>query len=188
VLSKLGHAFDYVMVALAWVAGGFVVVMWLSINYEVVMRYFFGNPTSWVSDFNLYFIVYITMLGAAWLLKKDEHVKIEILVSRMARGTRRVMKAITSMMGAVVSGVMFWYSFQMTLGAFQMKSVFFKAVIVQRWIVFWVIPMGFLLLAIQFLRNVYQGVSREGATQRDSPKRAMHREQDRSQKSRAKGI
>jgi len=178
-LSKLGRAFDHIMVALAWVAGGFVVFMWLSINYEVVMRYFLGNPTSWVSDFSLYFMVYITMLGAAWLLKKDGHVKIEILVTRMSRGTRRVMKAIASLVGAVVSGLMFWYSFQMTLDAFQMKSVFFHAVIVPRWIVFWVIPTGFLLLSIQFLRNMYHEISRDGATQRDSPERTMHREQER---------
>ena len=166
-LSKLGPAFDHVLVAMAWVAGGFVIFMWLSINFEVVMRYFFGKPTLWVSDFNLYFMVYITMLGVAWVLKEDGHVKIDIMVSRMPRGTQRVMKVITSLVGAVISGVMFWYSFQMTLDAFQMKSTFLQAVIVQRWIVFWVIPTGFLLLSIQFMRNMYHQMIRGSARQRE---------------------
>jgi TRAP-type C4-dicarboxylate transport system permease small subunit len=155
-LSKLDRLLDRLVVSLAWVAGGFVIFMWISINFEVVMRYFLLSPTSWVTDFSLYFILYITFLGTAWVLKKDGHVKIELLLNALPPGVRRPINTITSILGALVCAVLFWYSLTLTVNAFQTQALFVKSVIVPRWPVYVVMPLGFILLVFQFLRRAWQ--------------------------------
>ena len=160
-MSKLNRLLDVLVVCLAWIAGGFVLLMWLSINYEVVMRYFLLSPTSWVTDFTLYFILYITFLGTAWVLAKDGHVKIELLLNVMPLNAQRGFNTVTSVVGAFVCGVLFWYSLKLTVNSFQTEALFVQSVILPRWPVYAVIPLGFFLLIIQFLRRGWH-YAREG--------------------------
>lgn len=155
-MLKLDRFFDRLLSYLAWAAGCITVFSWASINYEVFLRYVLSRPTSWVMDFNLYFILYLTLLPAAWVLKNDGHVKVEILVNSLPRGVTRVMNTMTSIVGALICIVFFWYSMQLTLSAFHTDAVFVRSVIVPRWPIYIVIPLGFLLLFIQFLRNAYR--------------------------------
>jgi TRAP-type mannitol/chloroaromatic compound transport system permease small subunit len=50
-LSKI---FDRIITWVAYVSGWIIIIMMLSISYEVVMRYFFRAPTAWVVDFSGY--------------------------------------------------------------------------------------------------------------------------------------
>ena len=79
-LKKVGNIFNHCNRALALVAGVVTVFVMLAINYEVFMRYFLNRPTLWTLEISEYSLVYITFLGAAWVLRKDGHVKIDLLV------------------------------------------------------------------------------------------------------------
>lgn len=66
----------------AWVGKAFawlIVVMTFGISYEVVVRYFLRAPTSWAFDVS--FIMYGTlfMMGGAYTLSRDGHVRADFL-------------------------------------------------------------------------------------------------------------
>jgi len=134
----------------ACATGVVVVFMAISIDYEVVMRYLFVRPTSWVTDFCTYFILYICFLGTAWVLASEGHIKLEILLSVLSPKVQRVMNIITSLVGALVCATLFWYSLDLTIQAFQTNSLFVRQVLVPRWLVYMVIPFGCLLLSVEF--------------------------------------
>ena len=60
---------------LAWAARLVTVVLVASMIYEVVARYFFGAPTIWAFDISYMATGVLFVLGAAYTLKEDGHVR-----------------------------------------------------------------------------------------------------------------
>ena len=152
-IARITHFLDLVMVSLAWVARGIVVFLWISINYEVIMRYVFNRPTSWVTDLTIYLIPFIVFLGTGWLLGKDGHIRIELLLDVLSPKILRVMNVITSIIGIFVCIIFFWYSMKNFLDAIREKELIVQAIILPKWPVLMVLPVGFFLLILQFIRR-----------------------------------
>ena len=132
--------------------------MWVSINIEVMMRYVFNQPTSWATDFTLYLVFYVTLLAAPLVLAQDGHVKLELLTNHLSPAANKRLLKITSYAGSLVCFVMFWYSLKLTWLSFQKNELFVQAVIMPRWVIYVVMPIGFLLLAMQFIRRAHSGL------------------------------
>ena len=168
----LGRVFDRVLVASACVGAFITVFLWLSINLEVFMRYVLNSPTKWVVDFAGFFVIAITFLGAAWLLSKDGHVKIELVLNMLPPKVQRILNIITSVLGGICCGVLLWYSVQMTLVAFQESHYFYQVIIIPRWPVYALIPFGSLLLTVQFLRRGWR-YARHGKLPENLPEESI---------------
>lgn len=74
---------------LAWAARIVTVVLVASMIYEVVARYFFGAPTIWAFDISYMATGVLFVLGAAYTLKEDGHVRIDFLAQKMPAKFRR---------------------------------------------------------------------------------------------------
>ena len=153
-LKKVGNIFNHCNRALALVAGVVTVFVMLAINYEVFMRYFLNRPTLWTLEISEYSLVYITFLGAAWVLRKDGHVKIDLLVRVLKPRSQIILNIITSIMGAGLGIIFTWYSAQITWGSFRTNYVSVSDLEFPLFLVQLVIPIGCFLLFVQFLRNI----------------------------------
>lgn len=149
----IGRIFERVLDGFSFLSGSVLIFMSISINIEVIMRYCFNRPTSWAVDFNGYALIYMTFLSAAWVLKKDGHVKIEILLDYLPKKVQRILNVITSAIGASLSAIFTWYSLQIMLEALRQKEMFVESVIVPRWPILMVMPIGAFLLVLQFIRR-----------------------------------
>jgi TRAP-type mannitol/chloroaromatic compound transport system permease small subunit len=87
---RLSKVFDNVLTGTAYASGAIIVLMMLSMSYEVAVRYFFLAPTKWAADSAGYMQYALVLLGAAWMLKMDSHTKIEILLQRLQSKTRTI--------------------------------------------------------------------------------------------------
>lgn len=139
----------------AWMILG----MTLSIAYDVLMRYFFIRPTSWVGDFTDYTLLYITFLASAWLLKRDQHVNLTFLIEHLSPRPRRVMEIASSVFGAIVCGFIFWYGVADSWDAFARQIKVDRPLPIPKYLLLGVIPFGCLLLLVQFLRNAFRSWS-----------------------------
>jgi C4-dicarboxylate transporter, DctQ subunit len=149
----LGRWFDLVLGGLSYVAGAILVVMGVSILIEIVMRYFFNQPTRWVVEFSEYMLLYMAFLAGAWVLRSDGHVKVDMLVEVLPLRIQAVLHRVTSGVGALVCGLFFGFSAVFTWETFESGEVLFRAVHVPKWMVLAVIPVGLLLLTLQFIRR-----------------------------------
>jgi len=148
-----GMRFDRIIGMLAFIAG--VLLLWITIFvcYAVITRYAGFKPPVWVLQFTEYALLWITFLGAAWLLKKDGHIRIDTLVSRLNPGSFRIVGIIDDLLGFIVSAIIFWFGTQYTIDCIQRQIMDVKGVIVPTFAVFLIIPLGGLTLAIQFGRD-----------------------------------
>lgn len=159
----VNRLFDRVLISLAWVAAAIVVYLAVSVDFEVVMRYFFNRPTSWTVDFAEYALIYILFLSAAWVLSREGHVKIDFLLRALSTRVQRVVNIITSLVGAGACGVFFWFSLRATWEAFLAGDLIFRATVVPKWPIFMIMPIGSLLLTLQFLRSAWRCVREKSA-------------------------
>lgn len=134
-----------------------VAFMMLVISGEVVLRRILGRPLSWMTDVTEYSLLYIAFLGAAWLLREDGHVRIDLVLNYLKPRARAILNAATSGVGAIICLVITWESSRLTWWAMQTGLHVLKAIEIPKWIPLAIIPVGSFLLSIQFLINALTG-------------------------------
>ena len=76
--------------AVAWL----VPILILELVYDTVARYVFNAPTKWSYDISYMLYGTIFMLGAAYTLQIDKHVRIETFYGKMSRKSKALIDAI----------------------------------------------------------------------------------------------
>jgi TRAP-type C4-dicarboxylate transport system permease small subunit len=88
-MTRLFNIVDAFSRLLSWIAQIVTVVLVISMIYEVVARYVFGAPTMWAFDISYMCTGTLFVLGAAYALKEDAHVRIDFLAQKMPVAMRR---------------------------------------------------------------------------------------------------
>ena len=153
--KEAGTIFDRILNLLAWLAIGIITCMEILVASEVFMRYVLNRPHAYVDELVKYSIVYITFLGAAWLLKSDGHVKLDLVVDRLSTRSGSVLNIVTSIVSAIVCLIVGWYGSLLIWNSFREGFHMNSVLAPPEWIIFLIIPIGFFLLFIQFLRRAY---------------------------------
>lgn len=129
--------------------------MMLLVVAKVAMRYFFNSPIVWVIDITEYAMLFITFLGIAWLLKKEGHVIMDLLLDRLNQKGRHLATAITSFVAAIICFIITWYGVVVGLDWYNINYFYQGALDIPAFYLEAVIPVGMLLVTIQFLRRAY---------------------------------
>jgi C4-dicarboxylate transporter DctQ subunit len=66
--------------------------MTVVVAYSVVMRYLFNRPQTWTDELVAYWMVLLVVLGAAEVLRRDSHVSVDLLTSRLGPAGRRAVE------------------------------------------------------------------------------------------------
>jgi C4-dicarboxylate transporter, DctQ subunit len=150
----LAKVFDRLIAALADVSGFFIAFMVLSVCAEVVMRHVFRHPLSWTVEITEYLQLYAAFFAAAVVLKEDGHVSLNIAVESRGPVTKKCLRCIASTLGATATGVVFYFSTTTTYEALLAGTPVIKTLEFPKWLVLAPLPLGNLLLTIEFLRRL----------------------------------
>ncbi|MEQ8308297.1 MAG: TRAP transporter small permease subunit [Hoeflea sp.] len=93
-MTRLFNLVDAFSRMLSRIAQFVTVVLVISMIYEVVARYVFGAPTIWAFDISYMCTGTLFVLGAAYALKQDAHVRIDFLAQKMPVGLRRMIEGL----------------------------------------------------------------------------------------------
>jgi TRAP-type C4-dicarboxylate transport system permease small subunit len=130
----------------------------LSIGFNVLMRRVFDNPVGWVIQGGQYTLVYITFMAAPRLLQVNAHTRMTLLTDRLRPHRARLMKLFSDSVSAAICLVLFYLTAESTINSIRDDAVYRGNFDIDRAIIWWVMPYGFLLLLIEFLREAWQGV------------------------------
>ncbi len=151
-----GRVLDAAIAACLVVAVALIVALVFCVILEVVMRYFFNLPTRWVTEFSEYALLWLAFLAAAWVLREEGHVRIEMVTENLSPGGQRFMHVLTSLVGAAVCALFCWVSASYVIEVYGTQEVLFKSVQLPKWSVMVIMPPGLALLALQFLRRAFR--------------------------------
>ena len=134
----------------AVICGAVFMFMMVVVSIDAILRYGFSAPLAWEIEVNEYLLLYVTFLGAPWLLRQDGHVRVDILFAYIPERVARRLTLITSLVGGLACLVLCIVGCQATWEAFVRGLPEIKTLAVPRWTLMWVIPYGSLLLSIEF--------------------------------------
>lgn len=155
VLVKASAILDHIIDYLVWLAAILLIFGWLSVCFEVLMRYFLNRPTVWTLEITENILVWVTFLGTAWLLRREGHVKIDFLILRLKPIRQAIINSITSISCAIICLAVAFYGVQVVWNQFQRSLVFSTILELPMAPFYIVVPIAFFLLCIQFLRRTY---------------------------------
>ena len=157
-VTKLSHIFDRTINLSALLAAITIIFILSAVILEIAMRYILGRGTSWVLEYTEYGLLYVAMLGAAWLLKKEGHVKMDLILNQLKPKPQALVNIITSITCAIVCLIITWYGILVTWFCFQSGYFFSTILRTPKWPIVLIIPLGSFLLFIQSLRRSYSFV------------------------------
>lgn len=147
--------------ALAALAAAVLAFITLAICAEVVMRYGFNRPLTWVVEVSEYALLWMTFLGTSWVLRQGGHVRVDILMHALSAAALRVCGLVSAGSGIVASVVLVVFGTNATWTAFARGSFKSTGLDIPTWLVVVVIPVGGLLLLLRFLRLFVEYYRRE---------------------------
>ena len=80
------------------------------ITYEIVMRQVFVKPTVWVAEGTVFGCGLLYMLGGAWTLRQDHHVRVDMLYHGLSRRGKATVDCLTYFAFLLYILVMIWAS------------------------------------------------------------------------------
>jgi C4-dicarboxylate transporter, DctQ subunit len=146
--------YDRLLAGLGMLAALAFGVVAFIIPYEVSARWLGFRPPVWPEAISEYTMLYATLFGAPWILRRAEHVQVTTLVAILPRRVRAVLARAMSALGMVVCLVVAWYALQVTLKAQGLEIRSFE---MARWLLYAPLPFGFFLLAVEFFRHTLNG-------------------------------
>ena len=155
ILAKVNPIFDRTIGLLAALSAILIVVMTLLIGTDVTMRYLMNSPIGGVAEITGHMMLFVTFMGAAWVAKRDGHVKLDIVLNRLNPEARAVLSTATYFVTAIICLILTWYGGRVSVDFFQ-RGIFQATILrVPLGPMMAIIGIGYLLLFIQSLRTSY---------------------------------
>jgi len=135
---------------LAKVGGLFLLLCAVLITYDVVARYLFHNPTTWVAEFSQLLLFGGVFLTLAYGLKEGSHVDVRILLNILPQAFQARLAVFSHFLVLIISGVLLRYGFVFLWKSYKLaeRSDF---LLFPMWSIKFVICLGIFVLTIQAL-------------------------------------
>jgi len=124
------------------------------IVYEVVTRYVFLSPTIWAEELSRFVQIWATYLAAAYVLRNRNLIVIDLFVSRLGRGLRRVADAAALAFVAMFCCVAIYYGTTIVIESVVVGRATSTMMAVPRWMTESAIPIGFSILLVQCIAQI----------------------------------
>ena len=94
--TVLGRLLDRINTLMIIIAAFLLIALTLIVGADITLRYGFSRPLGWVKETSEYILVFLGFLVAAWILKDDGHVKMDLVLSRLGPRAQTMMNIVTS--------------------------------------------------------------------------------------------
>lgn len=138
----------------------FTTAMMIVVVFDVITRYFFKNSSVAIQELEWHFFAIIFLLGAAYTLKHDRHVRVDVLYIRLTPEKQ----AWINLLGSILFLLPFclliiWSSTTFVSNSFQfMESSPDPGGLPARFILKACIPLGFILVLIQGVADIFKSM------------------------------
>jgi TRAP-type C4-dicarboxylate transport system permease small subunit len=166
VIDAMERMLDRLLGGLIFVSCLLLSLVTLSVCLEVILRYFFNRPQVWVIELAEYSLLYITFLGAAWVLREGGHISVDLLTAVMGYRSRTACGFVGDAICIMVSAVLLIYGTRVTWEYFA-KGLYNPTILeIPTAYILVVIPLGGLILLVQSIRQILHRISKTGSDPR----------------------
>lgn len=137
-----------------YISALFMIFIVVLINVEIIVRSFFDSSTYIADEFSSYFLVAVVMLGLAYALKENAHIRVEVIRGKLPQNAQRIVDIVATVAGLVLTVfityhavVMVWdsYSLEITADSISETPLYLPQLM---------LPAGLVLFAVQLIATL----------------------------------
>ncbi|GGB43492.1 hypothetical protein GCM10011316_14360 [Roseibium aquae] len=154
-MQAIARLYDRFVDMMALVAALMLVWLMVSVVVSVIMRNIGIQPFAWLFTSSEYALLYMTMLGAPWLVRKKGHVHIELVTAALPPLARMIVSRFVAALCVIVCVVLAWKGFDLFQTNLERNDYDVRAYFYPRWLLTVCFPIAFGVMAIEFARFVF---------------------------------
>ncbi len=147
----MGRAYRLLIHGMAVAAALLLGATALAVTADVVARNLRLGANPWILEASEYVLPLATFLAAPWLLARNEHVRLDVLLRMTRAGVARWLERIANVLGLAICAVFVVYGLRTLLDSARQGSMVLKSVVFPEWWLFVPVPLCFALLAVEFV-------------------------------------
>jgi len=154
-MRKFWKFFDRLIDVMAALAGALLVFITAAVCYTIGMRYLFTKTTIWIIPTAEYALLWIVFLATTWLLREGGHITTDLIYTHLNEKTKSSLDCVMYVIGGLTCVAMVFLGILHVCQCIAGRVTDVRAVTVPKAAVFIIIPIGSILLTIQFFRMAW---------------------------------
>ena len=150
-MTRLSIIFGRLLNALAIVAALTLLAMVVLVSADITLRNLTRAGFPFANEVSEYALYAITLLTAPWLLRRGQHVRIDLVLTLVPSRAAWLMEAAADILGFAVCLVMMRYGIKIAVESAVLGSITIKNLVFPEWWLLWPLPVCFALLAMEFV-------------------------------------
>jgi TRAP-type transport system small permease protein len=155
-VNRLSATFGRLFDALAVLAALILLVMVVLVTADILLRNLTRTGFPWANEVSEYALYGMTLLTAPWLLRRGQHVRIDLLLSVVPARVAWLMEAAGDIVGFLVCVVMVRYGYHMAADSFRIGSLTIKNLVFAEFWLLAPLPIAFALIAAEFVFRLHR--------------------------------
>jgi C4-dicarboxylate transporter DctQ subunit len=153
--NKFLAFFDGLIDFMALLAGAILIFICAAVCYTIGMRFLFTKTTIWIMQTTEYALLWIVFLATTWLLREGGHITTDVVYTHLNEKTKHYLDYIMLVIGGLACAIMVYFGIDYMRECIIKGVTDVRAVTVPKWTIFIIIPVGSILLTIQFFRMAW---------------------------------
>jgi len=150
-MTRLAVIFGRLFDALAIAAALTLLAMVVLVTADIVLRNTTGGGFAWANEVSEYALYLMTLLTAPWLLRRGQHVRLDIILTWVPPRVAWLMEVAGDLLGFCVCVVLVRYGIAMTAESARLGAITIKNLVFPEWWLLAPLPATFALLAVEFV-------------------------------------
>ncbi len=144
-----------------YLSGGMLFIGLCMIMLNVLLRYFWGRPQSWLDEFSLYFVIWGLLFGMCVALRDNHHIKVDMFYNLFSLRIKRMISIFSNTLGLAFCIFYTYYGYELvnsylSSGQRSTDSQF------PLWIINLIIPASGVLFSIRFIDKLFHILKKGG--------------------------
>lgn len=149
--EAIARVFSRINLACAILGAAILFFVGAIIFWEVASRAIFDESRLWVIEVSEYSLLFITFLGAPYLLEKNMHVVLDLVYDSLRQPFRRIATVLNAVIGLAICVILAVVGVGVVIDQFEVGVRQVTVLRPQSWWITAALPFGMFLMAFQFL-------------------------------------
>ncbi|MCC6777788.1 MAG: TRAP transporter small permease [Hyphomicrobiales bacterium] len=147
----MSTVFGRLLDALAALAAIVLLGMVVLVTADIVLRNTGAGGFAWANEVSEYALYGMTLLTAPWLLRRGQHVRIDLLLTIVSPRIAWLLEVVGDLLGFAVCLLLVRYGISMTVDSWRLGAITIKNLVFPEWWLLAPLPIAFGLLAVEFV-------------------------------------
>ncbi len=154
-LTQKQSPIDKISSVAGTVGGALLIACAFVIVWEIVSRSVFGKPTVWAFELSIYLFMLFVFISMASLQSRNGHIQVDLITSMFCPRTKAIWDVVTLCCSLAFAVLLFTYGIKFAGAAYKIKEISPSYWGPPVWPIKLMVPVGALLLCLQYAKDIY---------------------------------